>query len=517
MSSSSQRIAKNASILMASQMVTWVLSLLLMFIQPRWLGDVALGELHVAQSTWLIAAVVILFGMDVLLMKEIARAPDQASKLYSTSLVLQMPLFVIGFALVALSSIALGYGAVQLEVILIVGFGQLLWQFALTYRAALVGLEQMAAISYAEIIGKVINTFFGIALLLMGYGVITMAWVTVAMAAANLLIQWLYLRRFSSFTFSIDTQYAKYLLRAGVPYMLSGLFVAAYTQADAILMKQLLSTEAVGWYSASDRIFGTMLFVPTAFIGAAFPAMSRMFQDERDALPLMMRRSFNLMVLLGVPIGLGLMVMAQPIVNLVYDDEFYNSGMILSVMGIVVLLMYLTTLMGRFLIANDRQNTWTKIMAVATVATFGLDFLLIPMAENLLGNGAVGGALAYVFTETGMLIAGILLMPKGSLDRGNVWLTLRAIVAGLLMVAAVWPVRNWFMQLVEQAPWWSGGLIFLPIMVGAVVYAVLIYFFKLIPEDEWRLLANLLPERITRLLPGARMQGRANKKSAPVG
>ncbi|HFC12459.1 MAG TPA: hypothetical protein ENJ56_06405, partial [Anaerolineae bacterium] len=192
--------------------------------------------------------------------------------------------------------------------------------------------------------------------------------------------------------------------------------------------------------------------------------------------------------------------------------EFFNTGAILSMMGFVLTLMYLTVLIGKFLISADRQSVWTKLMAVATVVTFGLDLILIPFFERQLGNGAVGGPVAYIITETGMLSVGLWLLPKGSLNRSMLWRSLRTVAAGALMVAAVWPVRNWYMAFVEQAVipgqnltlLWQ-ALIILPVLVGAVTYLFFVYLFKLIPEEDWRLAVELMPARIKRFLPKPKM------------
>ncbi len=511
-SSNTDQIARNASILMVSQIITWILALLLTLIQPRLLGTAGLGELHVAQSVWAVATVFIMFGMDVLLMKEIARTPERAGQLFSTGILIQIPLYLIGAGAVALWTFIAGYSYNEILTVAILGVGILIWQFALMMRASLLAIEQVRIVSYGEIAGKVFSTFVGITVLLMGYGVIGMALVNVGMALTNLVVQWVYFRRFSTFTFDVDLSAAAELLRAGVPYMLSGFFLAAYTQIDAIVLKQLLSVDAVGWYSASDRIYGTMQFVPTAFIGATFPMMARMYAQDRQAMPKMMQRSFNLMMVLGFPIGFGLFAMAQPLVNLLYGAEYEKSGSILATMGIVVVVMYLTSLIGRFLISADRQNTWTIIMAVAVVAAVGLDLLLIPFFQNFMNNGAIGGAAAYIITESGMLLAGILMVPKGSLNRGNLWAFCKTLTAGVLMLAAVWPVRNFYMNATAENPeWYWDVLIVLPIVVGAVSYILLILFFRLIPATDWQIIGRLLPARLARFIPF----GRRSADSAP--
>ncbi len=420
--------------------------------------------------------------MDILLTKEIARAPNSSGQSLSTSLFLRLPFYVLGFGGVALWSWVSGYSADLTLLVVIIGISHFFWQCAFAFRATLEGLEQAKYISYAEIFSKLFNTVVALTLLFLGFGVVAIAIVIVGVALIHALIQWINLRKFARLNWRINWAFARRMLRSGMPYMLSALFLAAYLQADAIIMERLLDEKAVGWYSAADSLFGTMLFVPTAFMGAVFPVLSRRYTDDPNSLPKIMRRSFNMMMVLGVPVGFGLAVIAQPLVLLIFGEEFRESGPILSVLGIVVLLMYLTILLGKSLISADRQNAWTAIMVIATFATFGLDLIFIPLCDRLFGNGAMGGALAYVVTESGMVIAGLVLMPKGTFGWSNLWLTLRAVIAGLLMAGAVWIVRDQFLLI--------------PILIGGLTYGGFAFIFHLFPKEDLRLFYYLIPARL---------------------
>ena len=79
-------IAKNASVLLVSQVITWSLTLLMTLFLPRYLGVSAVGQFHLANSLWAIVAVLASFGMNTLVTKEIARDGSQLSKLISTSI-----------------------------------------------------------------------------------------------------------------------------------------------------------------------------------------------------------------------------------------------------------------------------------------------------------------------------------------------------------------------------------------------------------------------------------------------
>jgi ABC-type glycerol-3-phosphate transport system permease component len=74
----------------------------------------------------------------------------------------------------------------------------------------------------------------------------------------------------------------------------------------------------------------------------------------------------------------------------------------LAVRGIVLIFAFLNTLIGLFMIATDRQKAWTIVLGAAVLATIPLDIVLIPWAQRTFANGALGGAVAYIFTEISM-------------------------------------------------------------------------------------------------------------------
>jgi O-antigen/teichoic acid export membrane protein len=190
----------------------------------------------------------------------------------------------------------------------------------------------------------------------------------------------------------------------------------------------------------------------------------------------MIRKSFDLMLLIGVPAGLGLIVVSHSLVVLLFGQSFAPSSPVLAIMGIVLICMYQNILLGRFLVSIDRQNIWTLIMVVAMVITVLLDLMLVPWCQQKFGNGALGGALSYAVTELGMTITGIALLPTGSLSRANLWTGLRIGLAGMVMFGASWWCRELFIAV--------------PILIGAVVYFGMIALLRVIPNEDVALLRD---------------------------
>jgi O-antigen/teichoic acid export membrane protein len=80
MNNSVKTITKNASVLMLSQLITWGMALVLMIFLPRYLGAVGVGKFQLATSLWAIVSIVVSFGMDTYMTREIARMPEKASQ-----------------------------------------------------------------------------------------------------------------------------------------------------------------------------------------------------------------------------------------------------------------------------------------------------------------------------------------------------------------------------------------------------------------------------------------------------
>lgn len=478
MGDTTKSIAKNATVLFSSQLIMWVLTLALTIILPRYLGAAGVGKLQFANSLWLIVGVLTAFGMDTLLTKEIARWPVRTPELFGSALVARSALFTVGYGITLAALYLFGYPTDTIYVVGLVGLANLVRQFVAVAQAVFQGLEKMEFSSLGEIVSNALYTGIGITLVFNGWSIYAVAGLMIAVTIVNLAIQLFFLRRLHPLRLCFEGEKLYHLLRSGWPYLLSSFFLVAYMQIDIIIISALVDEQSIGWYAAASRLFGTFLFIPAVYITATFPVLSRMFLHDKDSSQRLIAKSFDTLFLLSVPIGLGLTVIANPLVLLIFGEEFRNSGPILAVLGIVLILTYQNILIGRFLISMDRQNAWTVVMAIATVATIPLDLLLIPWCAATFGNGALGGALAFVITELGMLIAGLKLLPPGSLTRSNLWRATRVLIAGGAMMAVVWPFEHL--------------LIVIPILLGVVTYISVVLLLRIVPKEDFELLQRLL-------------------------
>lgn len=470
-------IAKNASVMMASQMVTWILSLVITIILPRYLGAEAIGQLRLASSIWALVAIVAAFGMDSFLIKEIAQSPNETGRLLSTSLILRLAIFLVGSLVVAAYLQVVGYSARTILIVTIIGFSSLIGQIAFPIDASLRGLERMEFTSMAGVISAALLTAMRLLLLLLKQDVVAIAAVAIFAAVVNLAILYFSLRRLQPLRFTFQWGFAKTVLSSSLPFFLVGVGIVVYHEIDVLVLSWLLTEQSIGWYGVVDTLFGSMLFVPNIIMSVLFPTLSRLVISDRAAFVGLARKVFEWMAVVSVPLGLGMMIIANQVIALLFGAEFVNSGPILAVRSIVLIMTYANMILGLTLIVSSKQKRWAMVILTVSLLTIPLDYLFIPLCERLFANGAIGGAVSYLVTDSIQLVAGLVLLPRGILNRSTAWLVTRVLAAGGLMVAVTWAWRNAFLMI--------------PILIAMVVYLGAILLFRVLKQEDFAALKKV--------------------------
>lgn len=470
---------------MLSQLATWSLSLIIMVVLPRYLGPEFTGKYYTATAVWNIMAMVITFGMDMLLAKEVAKNPAGLSDFYGNSFFLRTALFLFSGVIVAIYATTIDYSSETVFMLLIIGLGTLVWQYSAICQAILQGLEKMQYISLANIVAKLFNTIVTLILVYMGMSIFLIASVFVGMGLVSFLIQNHYVMSIGKPKFKINFSQARWMLKQGFPFLLSSAAITLYIEVDIIIISILANERTVGWYGSADVLYGTLLFVPTVLMTAVFPALSRENVRDQDTLKKLVQKSFNILLLVGVPIGFGIFLVADSLVVLLYGAEFAGSGPVLAIKGLVLTMTYQNMIIGTALLSMNRQYPWTLVITIASIAVIPLDLLLVPWTHNAFGNGAIGASIVFIFTEMFMMFAGIKLLPSQTLNRSNAIYASKVFTAGLIMIGVTW----WFREM----------FIVIPVAVGVISYFGAVLLFRLLTEEDKEIAKGLRDSVVARL------------------
>lgn len=471
-------IGKNVFHLLSSQTITWALALILAVTQPRLLGPDAQGQLRLAFSLWTIAGVVIALGTGLYLTLEVARRREDGLALIGPVLAIRAVGFLVASCVMAAYLVMTQADS---EFVLILGLYGLVVLFggaAEVFAAAFVGIERMGVLAVSSIVSRVIGTALAVAVLLAGGDASSVVLIAAGANLIGLLILGHAFRSIATVRFRGAISKVRPILRGSFGFLLAGAILTTYQQVDTVIMSFLVDTDALGWYGTADTLFGSLLFIPTIVMGAVFPVLGRLHTNDPAAIAPLVKRTGAMLLLVTVPIGLGTAAVAGPVAPLLYGDDFRETGPVLAVLGPVIILTAGNVLFGTIALSTGRQRLWNLFMAGAILVTVPIDLVLVPWTDERYSNGAIGGALAYLVTESLLVVAGLVMVAPYLADRAFVWRAARIGIAGALMFAVAWPLRD--------------ELLLIPVLAACVVYALALVVLRVPDADDRRRVGNVL-------------------------
>ncbi len=184
-------------------------------------------------------------------------------------------------------------------------------------------------------------------------------------------------------------------------------------------------------------------------------------------------------MLAAVPCSIGLGMVADDLVRLVYEPDFYNSTVLIQILAFHIPLAGMDTVLATALIAAHLQRRYLYVSLAAAVLNPIACIALIHWADSRYENGAIGAALVTVATELFILGGALRLRTPGVLD----WPATKNLGQILLAGAAMVPVLI------------VGGSLplFVQVALGAATYPVALLLFRAVGVDEIRRLIASSP------------------------
>jgi O-antigen/teichoic acid export membrane protein len=159
------------------------------------------------------------------------------------------------------------------------------------------------------------------------------------------------------------------------------------------MLSLMINDEVVGWYNAAFRLRFALVFIGASIVKAVFPALSQSYHDSVDQFRELFRKTFKVMLFVGISMAVVITFEAEKIILLLYGVEYRNAAVILQIMVWTLVLVFLNLLMAHTTRAADRQHFTARVVAFAAFFNVGMNALLIPKYQY------VGAAFTTLATE----------------------------------------------------------------------------------------------------------------------
>jgi O-antigen/teichoic acid export membrane protein len=485
-----QRVAKNTVTPIALNLFNKGIQFVLTFAMLRILGPEKAGDYRYAIVIWGWFEILSNFGLNTFLMREVARHKDEANRYLINTTILRLMLAGIGlpalaaFLYIRQTFITPPQNPATLITIGIL-YGGLFFSTISTGLTALFYAYERAEVPAAvQTVSAFLTTALGITALLLGWGIIGLAGVSVTVNLITFaVLGTLALRTFFKPKWTFNWKLQREALGESFPLMLNHLLATLFFRIDVVLLEAISGAIVVGWYSTVYTWVDAIMVIPSFFTLSLFPVMSRQAIDDRPALKRAYLLAVKLMTLISVPTAIFTTLLAPFLINVLGGPQYLPHGAIaLQIFIWSILIGWINSVTQYVIIALNRQRTLTIIFVVAAAFNIIANLITIPRYSY---PAAAFITILSEFVLWGMFT--VVLMSE--LGRVN-WL------AALWRIALAGVATGMVTFLLGGINQWLG------FGAGVIVYAAAFFVLRPLDREELARLAPVLPGVVRRrLLP----------------
>ncbi len=467
-----QKVTKNAGVLLLAKVISRVLAFFYIMYAARYLGAERFGVLSFALAFTGISGVLMDLGLDQLTIREVARNQSLAGMYVTNVTLMKVALVIATFGVIAIVVHVFHYPRQTVLVVCVMALYMGFEVFNRFFYAVFQAFERMEYASLGQVLEGLI-IFWGILLAIrndlgvLGIAGMFLAGGGIALAVIFMILRWKFPEVKKS-AGKADWDFWASTLRKALPFGLSAIFVTVYFWVDTVMLSLMKGSEMVGWYNAAYRLIFGLMLIPSVFVAAIFPVMSRHYKTAKALLRIEYEIVFRYLFAAALFIFAFGLLFAKEIITVIYGVAYLPSVIALEVLIWVIPIIFMTFLFGNFLAAVDRQKVVTMVAGANAGLNVILNLLLIPK------YGYIGASVATVLTETlGLILMGVYI------TRHFLVIPVIRDVAKPLCCIALTAVALFFMR--QWAHWVTAGV------VGLLAYMLLLFAFQVISRGDLKL------------------------------
>lgn len=317
---------------------------------------------------------------------------------------------------------------------------------------------------FSTLIGTVGSAVVGIAMAYQGFG----AWALVAQylfnSAMDTLVLWVTVKWRPILKFS--GRRMKEMFGFGWKMLMSELINTTYKQVRGLVIGKLYTSKDLAYYNQGQKLPNVIVTNINSSIGSVlFPAMTTK-QDDKEGLKQMVRLSIQVGSYIMWPLMIGLVVVAEPVVSLVFSDRWLPCVPFMQIACLQFALEPVQTANIQAVKALGKGRTML-IMEIVKKG-FGLLTLAAVMWQGVMW-----------IAWTGMLVTFFAALVNSTPNRRYLGYTYREQLADLIPSIVLAVAMGLVVYGIGFLPLGRLPLLVIQIMAGAVVYLLLSWMFKI--------------------------------------
>ncbi len=253
-------------------------------------------------------------------------------------------------------------------------------------------------------------------------------------------------------------------------FFASTVAVQLYTVLDQTMLGLISGTTEVGYYAQGQKIIRMGLMLISSLAVVLLPRIAVLYKEKHEKeLKDNLKGTFDFLFALSIPMAIGCFTVAPDFVPVFFGDGFLPVTNLLRILSFLFCVLGLGQILGTMLSAIDRQPKSTIAVSVGAVINIVLNSILI---RNL---HSVGACIASVAAETAVTAAEIIYVNKYMKCGKQILKSfIHYLIPSLVMGGAVLAVH----YAIDGDAWLGIIKLVTELLVGVLVYALVLALTK---------------------------------------
>lgn len=460
-------IAKNASILLITDIISKILQTVLSIIIARKLGASDFGLLGYAISFSMIFSFIPNFGFLMFINREVAKYPEKSGIYFSNIAIIKLILSVFTFFIIFISSYIIQMENKQFTIVCIAALIMLIDSFILFYTAFFKGFQKAEYEALILISENFLVAVTGIIVVSLGYSLLCMMIIRLLVIFSIFILGLFILKiKFLQPPFTIKLSSSFDLLKSAKAFTILSILIVFNAHFGIVLLTNMKGTLYTGWYLASLKLCGIFQFIPASVTGAILPAMTKFAKENnKSSLEITFNKSLKYLLMIVLPIAAGTTLLADRIILLIYkNNDFINSIFTLKILIWIIVLSFSNNIFYVAFSSINKERKFVYIQILGTLINISICLLLIPVLAH---NGI---AIATVLAELIVFILALLIISKYYIDFKIFATNYKLILATIIMTLIILLISSYN--------------IFIIIFIAIITYFLSIFILKSFDYNE---------------------------------
>ncbi|MGA2667113.1 MAG: flippase [Patescibacteria group bacterium] len=471
-------VAYNTLVQIIGKVITTIISLFLVAALTRYLGVSGYGQYTTIFAFVQFFAVMADFGFFWILVREIAKPGTDVDTTASNILTLRTIIGILVFTLSFLIGIFIPQYAAFKWGIGVVALASLFLSLNSTYVGIFQNRLRMDKAAITDASSRAIILIITLYLIKLHLGLSSILWAYTVGNFINFAMSAYLGRVFIRFRLRFDFDYWRKLFAEAVPMGIVLVLGLIYFKIDTFMLSLMRTSRDVGIYGPPYKVLEILLLLPAMFMGNVFPIVTKYIYQNDERLAGAIQKSFNFLVILGLPIILGVIFTATRIIRIVAGENFVKAHTIPPVFGlaatsptalqilvIAICLSFISSMFGYLIIAVGKQAKLIAPYLFLVVFNVGMNLILIPRISY------IGAAIDTVLTEVLVLFFSWYIAHQYLAIKLNLKIIWQVLFGGLIMGTFLYFFANNF-NLIVLIP------------LAAIIYALSLWVVGALKKQE---------------------------------